>query len=123
MYAIVDIETTGGYAASNDITEIAIVVHDGNQVIDRFETLIRPVRPIPYFIQVLTGISHNMVESAPRFDEVAGRIYELIQNRIFIAHNVNFDYSFLKHHLDQLGFELNCPRLCTVRLSKKVLPG
>jgi DNA polymerase-3 subunit epsilon len=123
MYAIVDIETTGGYAASNDITEIAIIIHNGSEVIDKFETLIRPVRPIPYFIQVLTGISHEMVEGAPKFEEVAGRIHEMIQNRIFIAHNVNFDYSFLKHHLEQAGYELNCPRLCTVRLSKKALPG
>ena len=123
MYAIVDIETTGGYAANNDITEIAIVLHDGETVINRFETLVRPVRTIPYYIQVLTGISNDMVAAAPSFEEVAPHIYELLQGKIFVAHNVNFDYSFLKHHFSVAGFELNLHKLCTVRLTKKVFPG
>jgi len=123
MYAIVDIETTGGYAANNDITEVAIVLHDGCRVVRRYETLVRPSRPIPYYIQVLTGITHDMVAAAPSFTEVAPEIYELLQNRVFVAHNVNFDYSFLKHHLKEAGFELDCPKLCTIRLSRKVFPG
>ncbi|RYG36890.1 MAG: DNA polymerase III subunit epsilon, partial [Chitinophagaceae bacterium] len=123
MYAIVDIETTGGYAANNDITEIAIVVHDGERVIERFETLICPARPIPYHIQVLTGITPQMVENAPVFDEVAEKIYDLLKDNVFIAHNVNFDYSFVKHHLHLCGIELNVPKLCTVRLCRKVFPG
>ncbi len=101
MYAIVDIETTGGYAAANDITEIAIVLHDGTQVTERYETLIKPTKAIPYFIQSLTGINHEMVENAPSFAEVAPVIYEKLRGRVFIAHNVNFDYSFVKHHLGQ----------------------
>src|SRR5688572_26127024 len=104
MYAIVDIETTGGYAANNDITEVAIVLHDGRRVTKRYETLIRPTVAIPYHIQVLTGINHAMVANAPSFEEVAPEIFELLQGNIFIAHNVNFDYSFLKHHLDKAGF-------------------
>ncbi len=123
MYAIVDIETTGGFASNNDITEICIVVHDGARVVDRFESLVRPMAPIPYYIQRLTGISHAMVASAPAFHEVAPRIYSLLQGKVFVAHNVNFDYSFLKHHLSQAGFDLVCSKLCTVRLSKKVFPG
>jgi DNA polymerase-3 subunit epsilon len=123
MYAIVDIETTGGYAANNDITEIAIVLHDGQSVINRFETLVRPVRTIPYYIQVLTGISNDMVADAPSFEEVAPQIYALLEGKIFVAHNVNFDYSFLKHHFSTAGYELNLNKLCTVRLSKKVFPG
>ena len=123
MYAIVDIETTGGYASNNDITEICIVLHDGNQVVDRFETLVRPFVSIPYYIQRLTGIDHAMVSSAPSFDEVAHRIYSMLEGKVFIAHNVNFDYSFLKHHLSQAGYDLVAPKLCTVRLSKKVFPG
>ena len=123
MYAIVDIETTGGYAANNDITEIAIVLHDGQSVINRFETLVRPVRTIPYYIQVLTGISNDMVAAAPSFEEVAPQIFELLQGKIFVAHNVNFDYSFLKHHFSTAGYELNLNKLCTVRLTKKVFPG
>jgi DNA polymerase-3 subunit epsilon len=123
MYAIVDIETTGGYAANNDITEVAIVLHNGNSVTDRYETLIRPARPIPYYIQVLTGITPAMVEDAPTFEEVAEEIFERLKDCVFIAHNVNFDYSFIKHHLQLCGFELNVQKLCTVRLSRKVFPG
>ena len=123
MYAIVDIETTGGYASNNDITELAIVLHDGQKVTERYETLIRPQREIPRYIQVLTGITPAMVQNAPSFAELAPKIGELLKDRVFIAHNVNFDYSFLKHHLSQVGIELTCPKLCTVRLSKKVFPG
>src|SRR5687768_5869093 len=99
MYAIVDIETTGGYAANNDITEVAIVLHDGQAIVHRFESLIKPTVPIPYYIQVLTGISNDMVAEAPGFEEIAPTIYDLLKDAIFVAHNVNFDYSFLKHHL------------------------
>lgn len=123
MYAIVDIETTGGYASSNDITELCIVIHDGNRVVERFETLVRPLVPIPYYIQRLTGITHDMVASAPLFGEIAPRIFSLLEGKVFIAHNVNFDYSFLKHHLSQAGLDLVLPKLCTVRLAKKVFPG
>jgi DNA polymerase III subunit epsilon len=123
MYAIVDIETTGGYASNNDITEVCIVLHDGARVTDRFETLIRPDVPIPYYIQRLTGITHEMVAAAPSFEEVAPRIFNLLEGRIFIAHNVNFDYSFLKYHLQQAGFDLATRKLCTVRLTRKLFPG
>ncbi|MDF2188783.1 exonuclease domain-containing protein [Paraflavitalea sp. CAU 1676] len=123
IYAIVDIETTGGYAANNDITEVAIVLHDGEKVVDRFESLVQPQRVIPHYIQVLTGITPAMVEDAPTFTQLAPQIYQLLQGNVFIAHNVNFDYSFLKHHLSQAGYELTTNKLCTVRLSKKVFPG
>jgi DNA polymerase-3 subunit epsilon len=123
MYAIVDIETTGGYAAANDITEVAIILHDGQQVTEVYETLVKPSVPIPYFIQSLTGIHPAMVENAPGFHEVAAVILEKLQGRVFIAHNVNFDYSFLKHHLASHGFDLAAQKLCTVRLARKVFPG
>lgn len=123
MYAIVDIETTGGYAAANDITEVAIIIHDGERVTDNYQTLIKPSVAIPYFIQSLTGISPAMVENAPRFNEVAEIIYKKLQGNIFVAHNVNFDYSFLKHHLAEAGYELNTQKLCTVRLCRKVFPA
>ncbi|HLA53542.1 MAG TPA: exonuclease domain-containing protein, partial [Flavitalea sp.] len=122
MYAIVDIETTGGFASGNDITEVAIIFHDGEQITGRYDTLIRPSVPIPYFIQSLTGISSEMVADAPSFGEVAAEIFEHLQGKVFVAHNVNFDYSFLKHHLGLCGFDLICPKLCTVRLARKVFP-
>ncbi len=123
MYAIVDIETTGSYAANNGITELAIVLHDGNKIVDRFETLINPLTPIPHYVQVLTGIHPGMLEDAPVFAEVADRVYRMLRDAVFVAHHVNFDYSFVKHQLEVCGFELDTKKLCTVRLSRKVFPG
>ena len=123
MYAIVDIETTRGHASAHGITEIAIVIHDGQQVTDQFETLLNPCADIPVYIQALTGITNDMVSRAPLFSSVAQRIYSLLNGNIFVAHNVNFDYSFVKHHLMQAGFNLQCPKLCTVRLGRKIFPG
>ena len=123
MYAIVDIETTGGYAANNAITEVAIVLYDGNHQVKRFESLVNPGIPIPSYVQTLTGITDSMVSDAPTFDDLAEEIYEMLDDAIFVAHNVNFDYSFLKYQLKASGFELKDRKLCTVRLSRKVFPG
>ncbi len=122
-FAIVDIETTGGYASGNGITEISIHIHDGNCVTDSWETLINPEQFIPSHIEALTGISNEMVSMAPTFDQVAGQIHALLHDKIFIAHNVNFDYSFVRHHLSLCGYVLNTKKLCTVRLSRKLFPG
>jgi len=123
MYAIVDIETTGSYAANNGITELAIVLHDGNKITGRFETLINPQMPVPRYIQALTGIHDGMLETAPVFQDIAGRVYEMLKDSVFIAHNVNFDYSFLKYHLEASGYPFTAPKLCTVRLSRRLFPG
>ncbi len=123
LYAVVDIETTGSYAAGNGITEIAIVIHDGEKVLNYYETLVNPHIPIPYFIQRLTGIDNNMVANAPSFEEIAKHVYELLLDKVFVAHNVNFDYSFVKHQLQTVGYDLESKKLCTVRLARKVLPG
>lgn len=123
LFAIVDIETTGSYAIGNGITEIAIAIHDGEKIIDFYETLINPNRHIPIFIQSLTGITNKMVERAPNFSEVANHIYDMLQDKVFVAHNVNFDYSFIKHQLEHAGFQWQAKKLCTVRLSRKILPG
>ena len=123
MYAIVDIETTGGYASANGITEIAIHVFDGEKVIEKFETLINPGQPIPRYIQSFTGITDEMVKKAPSFEKVAKPIHRILTENIFIAHNVNFDFSFLKSHLLRAGYELTSKKLCTVRLSRKIFPG
>lgn len=123
LYAVVDIETTGGFAANHGITEVAILIHDGEKVISRYQTLINPHQAIPIYIQALTGIDDEMVANAPNFSEVAEKIYSLLHDKIFVAHNVNFDYSFLKHHLDACGYVLTSKKLCTVRLSRKLFPG
>lgn len=122
-YAIVDIETTGGYAASNGITEIAVFISDGKNIVNEFHTLLNPYYTIPRFIESLTGITNEMVESAPDFKAVSGELFELLHNKIFVAHNVNFDYSFLKHHFQQAGFSFDCKKLCTIRLSRQIIPG
>ena len=122
-YAIVDIETTGGHAAASGITEIAIRIHDGSRVIDSFETLLNPGRIIPVSIQALTGINPEMIRDSPTFADQAAKIHQILSGCIFVAHNVNFDYSFVKHHLGLAGFAYNAPKLCTVRLSRKLIPG
>ena len=122
-FAIVDIETTGGHATGNGITEISIQVHDGKRVVKQYETLINPQQTIPYYIRGLTGIDNAMVADAPLFSEVAEQIYQTLQDCVFVAHSVNFDYSFVKHALQSCGYELNLKKLCTVRLSRKIIPG
>ncbi len=123
MYAIVDIETTGGHASANGITEIAVFIHDGKRVTKHFETLINPLQKIPAYITSLTGIDNNMVAGAPVFDEIAHTLYGLLKDVVFVAHSVNFDYSFIKHQLKISGFQLTAKKLCTVRLSRKTFPG
>jgi DNA polymerase-3 subunit epsilon len=122
LYAIVDIETTGGYAANNAITEVAIVLYNGKEI-KRYETLVNPGMPIPRYVQALTGINDELICNAPSFDDIAENVFQLLNDAVFVAHNVNFDYSFLKHHLKISGFDLNTKKLCTVRLSRKIFPG
>jgi DNA polymerase III subunit epsilon len=123
LFAITDIETTGGFASGNSITEIAICIHDGTRVINEWQSLIKPEGRIPNYITALTGIDDAMVEDAPTFEEVAETIEELTKDAIFVAHNVNFDYSFIKRHFEAIGTRWNRPKLCTVRLSKATFEG
>jgi DNA polymerase-3 subunit epsilon len=122
-FAIVDIETTGGIANNNRITEIAIVLFNGKEVEGSFNKLINPQMPIQPYVQGMTGITNAMVALEPTFKEFAPQIHSLLQDRIFVAHNVNFDYSFVKHQLQQEGFTIDLPKICTVRLARKVFPG
>ena len=123
MYAIIDIETTGGSARTEKITEIAVYLHDGNGITREFVSLVNPERNIPYFITSLTGITNEMVEDAPRFYEIAKTIIELTEGRTFVAHNARFDYSFIRQEYKSLGFNFKRNILDTVSLSRKLLPG
>lgn len=123
MYAIIDVETTGGVARYERITEIAIVLHDGDKVLNTFSTLLNPERSIPRQITQLTGITDQMVAHAPKFFEVAKQIVQLTEGKIFVAHNVNFDYSFVREEFLRLGYDFQRRQLCTVRLARKVFPG
>ncbi len=123
MYAIIDVETTGGSAKYERITEIAIVLHDGDKVVDTFATLLNPERSIPWQITQITGITDEMVANAPKFFEVAKQIVQLTEGKIFVAHNVTFDYSFVREEFMRLGYDFQRRQLCTVRLARKVFPG
>jgi DNA polymerase-3 subunit epsilon len=123
MYAIIDIETTGGSARLEKITEIAIYLHDGNQITGEYVSLVNPERNIPYFITNLTGITNEMVEDAPRFFEIARNIVELTEGRTFVAHNARFDYSFIREEFKSLGFNYKRNIIDTVALSRKLIPG
>lgn len=123
MYAIVDIETTGGSTTRSRITEIAIYKHDGEKIVDEYQTLINPCQEIPYNITQLTGIDNEMVRNAPLFFDVAAKINQFTEDCVFVAHNVNFDYSFIKAEFDRIGLSFRRRKLCTVRLSRKLLPG
>ena len=123
MYAIIDIETTGGSYRLERITEIAVFIHDGTRIIDEYSSLINPERNIPYFITSLTGITNEMVEDAPKFYEVAKKIVEMTEGKVFVAHNARFDYSFIRQEFNMLGYNYKRPLLDTVALSRKLLPG
>ena len=122
-FAVVDIETTGSTPQSAGITEIAIVIHNGVEVTGKYVTLINPRQKIPPFIVNMTGISDAMVANAPLFEEVAPQIFNLLNGRIFVAHNVSFDYSFVHYLLGKSGFQWSAPKLCTIKLSRRVFPG
>jgi DNA polymerase III subunit epsilon len=123
VYTIIDIETTGGSPLKEKITEIAIFVHDGQQVVEEFSTLINPEKYIPAHITTLTGITNEMVADAPKFYEVAKKVVELTENRLFVAHNSNFDYRFVQQEFKNLGYTFNREQICTVKLSRKLIPG
>ncbi len=123
MYAILDIETTGGKYNEEGITEIAIYKFDGNQVTDQFISLVNPEQPIQPFVVNLTGINNDMLRNAPKFYEVAKRIVEITEDCILVAHNAKFDYRILRTEFRRLGFDFERKSLCTVELSKKLIPG
>jgi DNA polymerase III subunit epsilon len=122
-YAIVDIETTGGMPKRDKIIEIAIVIHDGVNIIDQYSSLVNPQRSIPYEITRITGIDNSMVTDAPKFYEIAKEIVLFTEGAIFVAHNVNFDYSFIREEFDKLGYTFSKRQLCTVKLSRKAFAG
>ncbi|MBI1183854.1 DNA polymerase III subunit epsilon [bacterium] len=123
MFCIVDIETTGGRAKQHKIIEIGACLHDGSTVVDRFHSYVNPQQHIPPFITRLTGITDEMVEDAPVFEELAEELYDFLDGHIFVAHNVSFDYNFIKAHFAEVDIQFNQNRLCTVRLSRKIIPG
>ena len=125
MFSIIDIETCGGRFEypKGRIIEISVLVHDGLQVVDKFTSLINPGCYISPLYTRISGITNDMVEDAPRFHQVAKKILEMTEGRIFVAHNVGFDYGFVKEEFNSLGYKFRREKLCTVRLSRKLMPG
>jgi len=122
-FAITDIETTGSHASGHSITEICVAIHDGTKVLEEYHTLLNPGVNIPLAITALTGIDSAMLQGAPKFDEIAEELRDFIGDAIFVAHNVSFDYSFIKAGFDELGMKWNPKRLCTVKLARKAFPN
>jgi len=123
VYTIVDIETTGNGIKGNRITEISIFKYDGYEVVDEFTSLVNPECEIPYFITGLTGIDNHLVRNAPTIDKIADQIIAITKDTIFVAHSVNFDYNVIKNEFKNLNIEFVRKKLCTVRLSRKLIPG
>ena len=122
MYSILDIESTGGKFNEEGIMEIAIYKHDGRQIVDQFSSLINPERPIQPFVVKLTGINEKMLRSAPKFYELAKRIIEITEGTTLVAHNAQFDYRILRTEFRRLGYDFQRKTLCTVELSKRLIP-
>ncbi len=122
LYAILDIETTGGKFDEEGITEIAIYKFDGNQIVDQFISLVNPEKDIQPFVVNLTGINNGMLKNAPKFYEVAKRIIEITTDCVLVAHNANFDNRILTTEFRRLGYDFERKTLCTVELSQKLIP-
>lgn len=122
-YVVVDVETTGGKQPQHRITEIGAVKMINGEIVDKWSSLINPQRHISKFITKLTGISNEMVKDAPLFSEVVDSLSEFMQNCVFVAHNVNFDYGFFKQEFQRLDRNFSMPKLCTVREMRKHFPG
>lgn len=123
VYAVVDIETTGGQSAYERVTEIGAVKIRNGEIIDTWQSLINPERRIPPFITELTGISNAMVKDAPRFAEIADDFEAFMKGAVFVAHNVNFDYGFLSAEYRRLERPFRYPKLCTVASMRRHFPG
>lgn len=122
-YAVVDIETTGNGIKGNRITEVCVIILENGEITKTFTSLVNPSQSIPLYIESLTGINDEMVSSAPQFSEVADEIMQITKDCIFVAHNVNFDYNILRAEFAMLDMDFKRKRLCTVRLTKKLIPG
>lgn len=125
MFAIIDIETCGGKFnyPNGRITEICVLIHDGLSVVDKFTSLVNPECYITPIYTNITGITNEMVKDAPKFHQIAKHIHRITDEKTFVAHNVNFDYSFVKAEFASLGFNYEREKLCTVKMSRKLLPG
>lgn len=123
MYAIIDVETSGMTSTNCKITDIAIIIHDGEKIIDEYQSLVNPERKISRKITRLTGIDNEMVRHAPKFYEIAKQIFLMTEDKVFVAHNVSFDYNIIRKEFEELGGTFSRKQLCTVRTARRLIPG
>ena len=123
MYAIIDVETTGGSPSIDRIIEIAVIVYDGVNVIGQYSSLVNPHRNIDKYVTQLTGLTDKMVKHAPAFEDIQDKILEMTEGNIFVAHNVKFDYGMIRSEFKRIGVDFVRKHIDTVTLSQKVLPG
>jgi len=123
MYAVIDVETTGGSPASDRVIEIAVILYDGERIVETYSTLVNPLRGIDPYVTKLTGITQEMVADAPTFESIHQKILDLTHESIFVAHNVKFDFGMIRQEYRRLGIDFNRKQLDTVNLARKVLPG
>ena len=123
MYAIIDVETTGGSPSVDRVIEIAVFVYDGTKITDSYSSLINPKRLIDPYVTKLTGITDDMVKHSPTFEDVHEKILALTHENIFVAHNVKFDFGMIRQEFKRLGIDFNRKQLDTVNLARKVIPG
>jgi DNA polymerase-3 subunit epsilon len=123
VYTVLDVETTGGTSSSHRVIEVGAVKVQNGEVIDEFQTLINPGRPISGFIAQYTGITNEMVADAPAFADIAEKLSEFMEGTIFVAHNVRFDYGFIQREFARAGLEFSAPTLCTCAGLRKAYPG
>lgn len=123
-FVVFDLETTGAKTPPCRITEIGAFRISKGKIVDEFHTLVNPETPIPIFITQLTGISDRMVRHEPKFSEVAAEFLDFIGDSVLVAHNASFDLRFLNHEIDRIhkNYRVANPHLCTVQLSRKLLP-
>lgn len=124
-FAVVDVETTGGASyRGHRITDIAIVEVQGGEIVDEWYSLVNPGRRIPPNIVALTGITNEMAAGAPYFDAVSDEVDERLEGRVFVAHNVTFDWEFVRTELLRVaGDAPDVPKMCTVRMCRRLVPA
>ena len=121
--AFVDIETTGGSPQTSRVLEIAVIKQHPIGRVETFQTLLNPDEAIPSFITNLTGITEANIVSAPYFNQIAFKLYDFLSDSLFVAHNVNFDLSFIASEFRRLGVDFMPTKACTVRLARSLYPG
>ena len=121
-FVLLDLETTGANPVNDRITEIAVIRVEGGAIVERWETLVNPQRPIPPFIEQIIGITDDMVRGAPTFAELAPRVRALLDGAVFVAHNARFDYGFIRNEFMRLEADFHAPVMCTVKFSRALFP-